>query len=318
MRASRIFSKTIIRILIILVACIIALAATEFIFKKSQYFKELHNKIIADPEPCVVTMNEQGFRVISKDVIYEKNCGEYLRIICLGDSFTLGGGVNDDKTYPFFLESHLERMYQRRVQVINAGVSGVTITRELKAYKKRCIPLEHNLVILLFHRTDLFELAKELLFKRDGSEESTTVDEYLQRNSRIYSLLQFKIAQQRSRYAQRYSDEHRKDIINKYCETLWELNKTVQSRNAVLIVVIFESVEHLDYLKDFCTNEGIPIIDVRQEYAQRCEKDDIFLVWHHNEIGNEFLAKIIAHSLSDVLSLKNNKINNKSKISLGH
>ena len=297
MKPDKIFLKIIIRIFIILVAIIIPLIVTEFIFKKAQFTKEFHNKII-DPEPYVDTVNEQGFRVRSENIMYDADRGEHFRIICLGDSFTFGHGVSDDKTYPIFLEKFLEHKWQREVQVINAGVCGVTITEEFDMYKNNCIQLQHNLVILLFESGDILDLSGELLSQKEGNLNGRMItNKYLQ-NSRIYTLLK-KTLQSRDNSIHRYYDQHREEIISIYFELLSELNKTVQSKNAILTVVIFKSDGGSGRVKTFCIDEDITIIDIREEYAQELDKGGILLEYHHNQLGNRLLAKLIASKLND-------------------
>ena len=284
--------KAVVYFFIILVPCLVVLIAAEVIFTKTQFGRERFNKNI-DPEPYVATTNKQGFRARTADVIYGKNSGGYFRIICLGDSFTYGHGVADDKTYPVFLEKYLEGIYQRKAQVINAGVCGATITEELDMYTNNCAQLQHDLAILLFHWRDISgDFTRLLLFKTKERHDWGT-DKFLHW-SKVYSLIKLKILQQQESYAESYYKKHKEYIINKYLENVRSLNRMVKSKDAVLVVVIFSDEADDKILKNFCMGENISVIDIHKEYAERAAKGGILLAYHHNEAGNDFLAKLIA------------------------
>jgi lysophospholipase L1-like esterase len=67
------------------------------------------------------TVNRHGQR--DDDFPEAKPAGE-LRILALGDSFTMGSNVAQDATWPQVLERLLAQELERPVQVINAGVGG--------------------------------------------------------------------------------------------------------------------------------------------------------------------------------------------------
>src|SRR5262245_62091910 len=47
-----------------------------------------------------------------------------IRILVLGDSFTVGANVRQEEAYPKVLEKHLRRGYSPQIQVVNSGVGG--------------------------------------------------------------------------------------------------------------------------------------------------------------------------------------------------
>jgi lysophospholipase L1-like esterase len=74
-----------------------------------------------------------------------------VRILCLGDSFTWGWGVNDNEAYPAELEKLLQSRYPLfDVQVLNAGVPGYGTNKELEFLKKWGAHLKPNIVIVQF------------------------------------------------------------------------------------------------------------------------------------------------------------------------
>jgi len=76
------------------------------------------------------------------------NKGKNYRILCLGDSWTLGWGVAPDKSWPQKLESYLEKSGIRNMEVINGGQPGA-YTPLYKANLTRIVPfLKPDLVLM--------------------------------------------------------------------------------------------------------------------------------------------------------------------------
>lgn len=104
-----------------------------------------------------VSINSLGYR--GPEISRKKKPG-IVRILCLGDSGTYGHYVNDDETFPFYLQE----MFLREkipVEVINAGVPDTTIVDQLY-YLKRSMAIEPDIVILTFSENDIDDLAKEI------------------------------------------------------------------------------------------------------------------------------------------------------------
>lgn len=73
------------------------------------------------------------------------------RVVCLGDSFTWGYGVQEHETYPARLQDLLAARYPKAdVQVVNAGVPGYGTADELRFLRSRKELLDPDLVILQF------------------------------------------------------------------------------------------------------------------------------------------------------------------------
>jgi len=92
------------------------------------------------------------------------------RIICSGDSFTLGFGVGDDDTYPQQLEGLAPRL-----EVVNMGQGGYGVDQSYLWYQ-RDATFEHDIQVFAFITHDLrrmrsaqfFGYAKPLLRVEDG------------------------------------------------------------------------------------------------------------------------------------------------------
>lgn len=90
-----------------------------------------------------VSLNKEGYRDYNHNKINAQN---KFRIITLGDSFTWGHGVNNGDIYMKVLEE-----IDPKIETINMGGSGGDPPISLKAYMKRGIRYEHNVVMLGFY-----------------------------------------------------------------------------------------------------------------------------------------------------------------------
>jgi len=95
-------------------------------------------------------INKDGIR----DCNYPKEKKNAFRIICLGDSFTFGYGVDLKYTYPKILEKELNKIYSENYEVINAGFPGYNTCQELILLKEKLIQYNPDLVIVGFCLND--------------------------------------------------------------------------------------------------------------------------------------------------------------------
>lgn len=96
--------------------------------------------------------NRLGFR--GSDFPQEKNNKAIIRIVCMGNSCTMGWGVNDDRTYPFRLSKILEKRCASRTEVINAGVLGYTSFQGLNQLKTRILELKPDVAVISYNWND--------------------------------------------------------------------------------------------------------------------------------------------------------------------
>jgi lysophospholipase L1-like esterase len=111
------------------------------------------------------TINGNGFRDTT-DYAYEKPEG-VLRILVLGDSFTIGYEVEQDETYSAVLERYLER-HGVRAEVLNAGMSGASTAEALVFLEHEGVRYEPDIVVLGFYWNDLEDNLKADLFRMEG------------------------------------------------------------------------------------------------------------------------------------------------------
>ncbi len=102
-----------------------------------------------------ITANALGFRgpEISKD----KPAGTF-RIVALGDSVTLGWGVDDEVTLCRVVERRLNaRADGRRYEVINTGHNSYDSTQEVALLEREALALSPDLVLLTFVTNDMVD-----------------------------------------------------------------------------------------------------------------------------------------------------------------
>ncbi len=122
------------------------------------------------------TINSNGFR---NYVDYNYDKGNKLRVLCIGDSHTLGYEVGQDQTYAAVIEKYLQqRGYE--VEVINAGVSGFSNAEELIFLEQEGIKYKPDIVVLGFYANDFEDNIRTGLFALDDNKDLVVVKkEYL-------------------------------------------------------------------------------------------------------------------------------------------
>lgn len=106
---------------------------------------------VEDDEPHVVRFNAAGLR--GPDVA-EPKPGGARRIVLLGDGFTEGYAVTEEKTVRAVLERALQGT-SCAAEVVNAGVAGYSTDQELLFFRARARQFQPDLVVLLLYSDDL-------------------------------------------------------------------------------------------------------------------------------------------------------------------
>lgn len=101
----------------------------------------------------LVTINSRGFR--GPEPQTPKPAGR-TRIVTIGDSLTLGWGVNDDETFSVALEKGLRsRLPQLDLDVVNAGVSGYNTRQEVVWLSRNLDLLTPDVVLIGLYINDV-------------------------------------------------------------------------------------------------------------------------------------------------------------------
>jgi len=106
-------------------------------------------------------INNQGMRA-DHDYSYAKPAGS-VRILSLGDSFTVGYEVHEHETFSRVLEQEL-RKRGVNAEVLNCGVSGFSNAEALLYLERELLKYEPDLVLLSFYVNDLVDNVRTGLF----------------------------------------------------------------------------------------------------------------------------------------------------------
>lgn len=101
--------------------------------------------------------NSQRFR--NQDDFTTKVPKGRIRVICSGDSFTLGYGVDNDHTWCRLLET-----IDPRLQTVNMGQGGYGIGQAYLWYKRDAARLDHNVHVFAFITVGFLRMTSDLLF----------------------------------------------------------------------------------------------------------------------------------------------------------
>jgi len=111
-----------------------------------------HSPEITPKNPETFSKNSEGFR--GPEFNEDKPDNTY-RIIAVGGSTTFGSGVTDENTWPRILEKKLQNISEsKNIEVINAGIGGITSFNESKLIKQKLIHYKPDLLIVVDGNND--------------------------------------------------------------------------------------------------------------------------------------------------------------------
>ncbi len=249
-------------------------------------------------------INSRGMR--GPEVAASKPENAY-RVVCLGDSITFGEGVRYEDTYPAVLATILgERMPDRRVEVINAGVQGFGTNDAAAFFLRRCLQLKPDVVTLGFFLNDAMP-HDETIRQNEAMMRDAPLSG-LARASRIWEIVE------RSRRADALQGEYFASIRLSFDSEAWDrcrqvlagMQQVAREDGFRFIVVLFPVLYELDAGYPFqalhqriagaCEDAGCEFIDLLAVYqGHRAETLWVHPVDHHpNEIAHRLAAEAIA------------------------
>ena len=101
-----------------------------------------------------LTINAQGFR--STEPTPTRTAGGAIRLVCSGDSFTLGYGVADDATW-----CHQLAEIDPRLETVNMGQGGYGFDQAWLWYRRDGAPLEHRIHVFAFITDDFRRMERD-------------------------------------------------------------------------------------------------------------------------------------------------------------
>lgn len=118
-----------------------------------------------------VNINSIGLR---GDELREKPDNLY-KIFVVGGSTTFGWHVQDSDAIPQQLQKLLDKQFPGRIQVINAGIPGITSFEELYMIKNQLIQLHPDMIIIYDGHNDAgFQITEEKTIKKEPMTTSNT------------------------------------------------------------------------------------------------------------------------------------------------
>lgn len=117
----------------------------------STFFNLLDNDSVGITHAYI---NKFGYRGREIDYLSKNNVK---RILAVGDSHTFGWGVEDNQTFPFFLEKLLNENYRKeKWEVVNLGVPGYDLVQTIAMTKIKGLRYKPNVIVLQYDGDDIY------------------------------------------------------------------------------------------------------------------------------------------------------------------
>jgi hypothetical protein len=274
------------------------------------------------------SINDQGFRAREH---YEKTipAGRH-RVVCLGDSFTMGFGVGDDEHYPAQMQSLCPRL-----QVVNMGQGGYGLDQIYLWYKRDGVTLDANLLVVAVIAHDFYRMTDErfvgyekpALRVRDGALVVTNVPvpqtfgrrtplvraRTLLESLALTRLLRFVAG--RTRIAEEtFYGQVDDQVLAAAGLALDDLVSLSRAREQQMALVYLPSSDLLPreptreaaWMEAYARRQGIPFANLAADFGSlppwelaRLFRPD----YHYTEAGNRFVAETLLKRLGPQVSL---------------
>jgi lysophospholipase L1-like esterase len=280
-----------------------------------------------------ITINSQGFRGAGR--IRPESAA---RILCLGDSSTMGYGVGDAETYPARLATFLDGTFPGVFDVLNAGSIGYTISDELGYLEEKGDVVKPDVVILEVFYNDVIEESFRKETQRDFRRNALpyTALKSLLLKSAVYHVLRNAYVLALAK-AGRYFPENPIDKMDMamfperfpkewkaYESKLEKLVQYVRARNMSLLLLIsphqyqvyswgypfgayYHARGYQDRIIEIAKRLGIPYVDLLPAFQEEAKRDQaVFLTYglydeHESDIGQLLKARAVFAALMEVL-----------------
>jgi lysophospholipase L1-like esterase len=280
-----------------------------------------------------ITINSQGFRAPGR-LRPKTPC----RVLCLGDSSTMGYGVGDRETYPARVATFLEGAFPGIFDVINAGSIGYTINDEMSYLQEKGDMIKPDVVILEVFYNDVIELSFRKQSQRDFRRKALpyTPLASMMLKSALYQSLRNAYVLALAR-AGRYFPENPTDKMDMamfpqrfpkeweaYERELEKLADYLKARNIPLLLLIsphqyqvyswgypfgsyYDQRGYQDRIIEIARRVGIPYVDLLPILREEAKEEQaVFLTYglydeHESDIGQLLKARAVYPALLTVL-----------------
>jgi lysophospholipase L1-like esterase len=191
--------------------------------------------------PHEIHVNAFGFRGPETTLVPDRP-----RVVCIGDSFMWGDGVNDNETLP----AQLERLFDGEVEFLNGGVAGSTI-QDQRPFLERLLVMQPDAVLLLYSENDLMDMladpsfSERLVQARDARSGMSGLVYSLLRGTAVVELaLRAREAWRSRQLVERFNTElpslHWNDeLLESYTNEVSEMHAQLEALDIRLLVVAF-------------------------------------------------------------------------------
>ena len=282
-----------------------------------------------------ISVNSKGLR--GPEIDYAR-AGDALRILYLGDSVTFGYSIEaHSDTYPYLVEDLLERQLGRRVETVNAAVSGYSPWQQRLFLEREGLRYEPDLVVVGFVLNDVTEKLGLARFGGRGEgwqlehTAASSLDALLSRSAvvgqarRLVARVRFGSdpeqaarLEELSRLHALLNDPDRPDIHEAWQGTLDNLDgifALCRERDLPVLLLIFPITAQLEKVAElshpqrrliaFSGERGVPALDLLPLFAAEIQAgghriEDYFLDWNHpTRTGNRAAAAWIAPAIAE-------------------
>ena len=347
--ANRILKIVFINIALLLFLIALIEGATSLVLVVNDYFKTtvpifVTERIHTQYDPLLGWINSPNVRfedMYGKGVYLATNSQSFrntqnfpvevppnkLRIICTGDSFTLGYGVSNDDTWCQKL-TQLDPIFE----TVNMGQGGYGVDQAYLWYQRDGVKLNHDILLFAFITGDFYRMdlknfygyPKPFLTVRDGkivtenvpvSKDKAGHSERMKLSSifggfqfyKFFTRLHWKVKRLGSKDGVLGKDAY--NVVDKILE---ELKETNISKHSELVLVHLPSVS--DYkgdkhsvllrktLKHLSNRKGIIYFDLIDDLNKLSNHFDVEALYlygnlHYSSAGNKFIAQALYNKL---------------------
>ena len=252
------------------------------------------------------------------------------RIICIGDSYTYGGGVKDEETYPIRLEARLRHRPGARapVEVINLGVQGYSIRQMRMLLDRVAARYRPDLIIaavLPLHVVTASLGTRNFTVGSDGFllwNETPTIGRignWLHARSRFLQVvLEKPLKRRRKKTFRKVHPRKRADLFedNGSYEAGWReledqvrlMQQTARDNGAAFALLYVPEMDFdkpgRDYprrrLSSFCRNESVVFISAQEAVSREALTRALYFAreGHLNTAGYDLVAQVVFDHLS--------------------
>lgn len=345
MRARRLITRF-FAVLIICCLVVVALEGMVRLVRPQLYFstcvnqwdKDVGTKLIPGingflrcPEYSVnAIINSKGLR--DREFTYEKPANTR-RIICLGDSFTFGYGVQEKKTFSKLLEQFMNEgpVDGNRWEVLNAGIGSTGTANQLALLETECYKYSPDIVVVCFCPANdffdnitcgLYSLEGGALVKHPAPRTGARVAQGFVRfipaygtlcaKSHLVNLVRYRVTALHYRVLNRRATKSMKHetLVVMHNELTYALvdalHRACVERGSELVVMFIpppqvgESARWTGDLIGHCEKQGIPSLDLTACFATARE-NGMQTAYRNEGHWNENGHAIAARALHDFL-----------------